>query len=162
MMQKRTSTLIALMALTCTIAMTAAAQEQPPAAKPGEQPARAPVQANIRLELTITDQRSDAQAAPKTVTLVVEDRQNGRIRTGRGPAVLNLDVHPEIVREGRIRLFASLEFTSQDSPERPAQPAIQESIVALVDDGKALVLSQSADPTSDRKVRLEVKATILR
>jgi hypothetical protein len=158
MMQTRTITLLAAM---CAIAITAAAQEQP-APKPAE-PARPSSQAaNIRIELTITDQRPDAQTAPKNVMLLVEDNQSGRLRTGRGSAVLNVDVRPQIVREGRVRLLVTLEFTSQDGPERPAQPPVQESTVALVDDGKPLVVSQSADPTSDRKVRVEVKATILR
>jgi len=76
--------------------------------------------------------------------------------------VLNLDVRPEIVREGRVRLLVSLEFTPQDAADRPAQPPLSASLTALVDDGKSLVLTQSADPTSDRKVRIEVKATIAR
>jgi hypothetical protein len=35
-------------------------------------------------------------------------------------------------------------------------------VAALLDDGKPLVVSQSADPSSDRKVRVELKATIVR
>jgi hypothetical protein len=94
--------------------------------------------------------------------LLVEDNQSARLRTGRGNGVLNLDVRPQTVREGRVRLLVSLEFTPQEAPDRPPQPPISESIVALVDDGKSFVLSQSADPGSDRKVRVEVKSTILR
>jgi hypothetical protein len=157
---------IATLAVMCAMASAAAAQEPAAAASKAQetQPSRGtPGQAaNIRIEVTITDQRSDAQAAPKIVTLLVEDNQSGRLRTGRGSGVLNLDVRPQIIREGRVRLLVSLEFTPQEAPDRPPQPPISESIVALVDDGKSFVLSQSADPGSDRKVRLEVKATILR
>ena len=32
----------------------------------------------------------------------------------------------------------------------------------MLEDGKPLVISQSADPATDRKVKVEVKATILR
>jgi hypothetical protein len=143
------------------MAGTAAAQDPPKAQEP--QPARSSAQsANIRIDITITDQRTDGQAAPKTLTLVLEDRQSGRLRTGRGNAVLNLDVRPEIMREGRVRLLVSLEFTPQDAPDRPAPPPLSASLTALVDDGKSLVMTQSADPTSDRKVRIEVKATIAR
>lgn len=155
---------ITLLVVILVTAAGASAQEQQSTAKPAEpQASRASAQAtNVRIELTITDQRSDAQTPPKTVMLLVEDNQNARIRTGRGNAVLNLDVRPQIVREGRVRVLVSLEFTPQDAPDRPAQPPLQESIVALVDDGKSLVLSQSADPASDRKVRLDMKATIVR
>ena len=141
------------------------AQDTPAAQRPAEQvqPARSPAQlANIRIELTIMDQRSDAPGAPKTVTMLIEDRQSARIRTGRGNASLNVDGRPEILREGRIRVTLSLEYTPQEGPERAAPMPIQESVTALLEDGKPLVLSQSADPSGDRKVRLEVKATIVK
>ena len=160
-MRKRSITILLVLS---AFAINASAQESPAPPKAAEpQPPRggAPA-ANVRIELTITDQRSDAPAAPKIVMLLIEDNQSGRIRTGRGNAVLNLDVRPQIVREGRVRLLVNLEFTPQDAPDRPAQPPIQESLVALADDGKVLVVSQSADPASDRKVRLEVKATVVK
>jgi hypothetical protein len=157
----------AILLIATAMVVTATAQESPAAQKPTEtpttQPARTAAQgANIRVEVTITDQRSDAQTPPKTVLLLIEDNQNGRVRTGRGNAALNLDVRPQIVREGRVRLMVSLEFTAQEGTDRPLQPPVQASLVALVDDGKSLVVSQSADPGSDRKVRVEVKATIVR
>ena len=40
--------------------------------------------------------------------------------------------------------------------------AISEAVATLLEDGKPLVVSQSADPSSDRKVRVELKATIVR
>ncbi len=136
---------------------------QLPAATAQPLPARSAAQlANIRIELTIVDQRSDSPATPKTVTMLVEDRQSARIRTGRGNASLNVDGRPEILREGRIRITLSLEYTPQDGPERAAPMPIQESVTALLEDGKSVVVSQSADPSGDRRVRLEVKATIVR
>ena len=135
---------------------------QAPAAVQAPPPRSAAQLANIRIELTIVDQRSDAAGAPKTVTMLVEDRQSGRIRTGRGNTSLNVDGRPEILREGRIRVNLSLEYAPQDSPDRAAPTPIQESLTALLEDGKALVVSQSADPSGDRKVRLEVKATIVK
>ena len=151
--------------LVCGAAGAAAAAQDPsvPAKTPEAQAQRsAPAQAaNIRVELTITDQRSDGQTPPKAVTLLIEDRQSGRIRTGRGNAALNVDARAEIVREGRIRVMVTLEYTPQE-PDRQTQPPVQESVTALLEDGKPLVVSQSADPISDRKVRVEVKATIVR
>ena len=156
-----TSILLAGLLLPAPVpAQEAAAQrpaaEAPATTRPG------PQLANVRIELTIVDQRGDITAAPKAVTMVIEDRQNARIRTGRGNATLNLDARPEILREGRIRVMLTLEYTPQDGPDRASPLPIQESITALADDGKALVVSLSADPTGDRKVRLELKATILK
>jgi hypothetical protein len=155
--------MIALSVLVLTTLVSA--QDSPAAQRPAEQvpPARSAAQlANIRVELTIVDQRSDAPGAPKTVTMLVEDRQSARIRTGRGNASLNVDVRPDILREGRIRVMLSLEYTPQDGPDRAAPMPIQESVTALLEDGKSVVVSQSADPSGDRKVRLEVKATIVK
>ena len=39
---------------------------------------------------------------------------------------------------------------------------IQENLSVNLEDGKALVVSQSADPVSDRQVTVEVRATILK
>ena len=144
------------------LAVTATAQDSPSKTQEPPPARNAAQSANIRIDLTITDQRTDGLGTPKTMTLVLEDRQSGRLRTGRGNAMLNLDVRPEIVREGRVRLLVSLEFAPQDAPDRPAQPPLSASLTALVDDGKSLVMTQSADPASDRKVRIEVKATIAR
>jgi hypothetical protein len=142
------------------------AAQEPAAQRPGAEavpPARpAPSLVNVRIDLTIADQRGDTAATLKTITMLIEDRQNARIRTGRGNTVLNVDGHPEILREGRIRVILSLEYTPQDGPDRAAPTPIQESITALVEDGKPLVVSQSADPSSDRRVRLELKATIVK
>jgi len=77
--------------------MTLSAQQPPAAAAPAKpapadqsatpnQPPRGlPRDANIRMELKIVDQHAEAPASPKTLTLLVEDRQNGRIRNMRGP-----------------------------------------------------------------------------
>ena len=155
--------MIALSVLVLTTLVSA--QDSPAAQRPTEQvqPARSPAQlANIRIELTIMDQRSDAPGAPKTVTMLVEDRQSARIRTGRGNASLNVDARPEILREGRIRVILSVEYMPQELSDRAAPMPIQESVTALLEDGKSVVVSQSADPSGDRKVRLDVKATIIK
>lgn len=154
-----------VIALAVILLVAVAAAQEPPQRPPVDQPQppRSAAQlANVRLDITINDQRGDAAAAAKTVTMMIEDRQNARIRTSRGNTVLNVDGHPEILREGRIRVMLSVEYTPQDGPDRASPMPIQESITALLEDGKPLVVSQSADPSGDRKVRLEVKATIVK
>lgn len=47
------------------------------------------------------------------------------------------------------------------SEERPTA-SIGESMTVILDDGKPLIVSQSADPHTDRKVRIEMKATFLK
>ena len=129
---------------------------------------------NLRLEFTVTDQIGTAPPVRKIITMNVADGESGRIRTNAevfrkntSPTIvpLSVDASPEI--EGaRIRLRASLEYQLlKDAPE-PDLPAgktsITQSVTAILNDGVTTILSQSADPLTDRKVTLEVKATIVK
>jgi hypothetical protein len=129
---------------------------------------------NLRLEFTVTDQIGAAPPVRKTITMNVADGESGRIRTnaevfrkGTAPTVvpLSIDAFPEI-DGSKIRLRASLEYQLlKDAPE-PELPAgktsITQGVTAILNDGVSMVLSQSADPLTDRKVTLEVKATIIK
>jgi hypothetical protein len=158
------------------------APEAPPAPQPKpapEQPPRQPI--NVRIEVTIIDQRGKAPMMKKTITAVTGDQLNARIRTQAefvgmaaqiGPTTpipLNLDVMPTILPNGRVRVTLGLEYSLPVLPEEPAasgprlvRTGIQENISVNLDDGKPLVVAQSADPVSDRQVTVEVRATILK
>jgi hypothetical protein len=129
---------------------------------------------NLHLEFTVTDQIGTAPPMKKTITMNVADGESGRIRTNaevhrkNAPVTtvpLSVDASPEI-DGSRIRLRASLEYQLlKDAPE-PDVPAgktsITQSVTAILNDGVTTILSQSADPLTDRKVTLEVKATIIK
>jgi hypothetical protein len=143
-------------------------------------PEGAPV--NVRVELTITDTRGDGTPISKTVTLIAADRSPSRIRTsadvrtatGIRPVILNVDARPMIVRDGsrdnpqnytKLRLELTIEYrplAAEAETEKNVTSPINESLAVILEDGKPLLVSQSADPTSDRKVTVEAKATILR
>jgi hypothetical protein len=129
---------------------------------------------NLRLEFTVTDQIGAAPPVKKTITMNVADGESGRIRTNAdvfrknsNPTVvpLSVDAAPEI--EGtKIRLRASLEYqllSDAAGPDLPAgKTSITQSVTTILNDGVSTILSQSADPLTDRKVTLEVKATIIK
>ena len=63
----------------------------------------------------------------------------------------------------------SVRMTFEYRPAQPKEtsmggraPHLNESITVVLQDGKALVVSQSADPATDRKVTAELMATILK
>ncbi|HET7219194.1 MAG TPA: hypothetical protein VFJ02_14155 [Vicinamibacterales bacterium] len=144
--------------------------ESPEAAAP-HSPGRGGAQPiNLRLELTITDQRGAAPATPKTVTMLVADRYLGRIRTSGNvrvgtnylPIVLNVDAQPEVLKDGRVRVQVTLEYRAQtgEGTQEENQPSnLTESFSVILDDGKPMLVTQSADPGSDRRVKVEMKAT---
>jgi len=139
-------------------------QKPPEASSSAQTPARPPATtANVRFELTITDERGGVPVTPKTVTLLVAESQSGRVRTGSNGAMLNVDVRPEFIREGRIRATLTVEYQPRSSDADKTTPLpVSQSLGVMLEDGKSALVSQTADPASDRKVRLEVKATVVR
>jgi hypothetical protein len=164
-----------------------AAAPQQPAPKPAPPREQAPAPArppdpgqpvNIKLELTITDQAGPGEPAKKTITMLVADRSNGGIRSsgtqavtssGLAPVSINVDAVPTILKEGSIRLQLGLEYQprpaadpSQASVPPSRMSTLNERISVIVQDGKPMVISQAADPGSDRKITVELRATIVK
>lgn len=137
------------------------------------QPQRPEPAVNIRVDLTITDQRGTAAPLSKSITMTMMDTASSRIRTGGDvrtplgfrPVTLNVDASPRLHRDGKVRLDMTIEYrptAAESDTEQSTTPTINESISVLLEDGKPLVISQSADPATDRRVKVEAKATIIR
>ena len=151
-------------------AAQAPAQADPP--QKSEQPRPEPPlgqPVNIKLDLTITDQTGPGDPIRKVVTLVVADRHSGSIRStgsvrSQGRVQINVDARPQILQSGAIRLTLGLEYNPRtlgnDSPTEWS--SLNEQIGVVLQPGKALVVSQAADPASDRKISVEVLASILK
>jgi hypothetical protein len=143
---------------------------------------------NIKIEVTITDQTGANPGAKKVVTMIVGDRQSTSIRSsasvpvkapGTGSATviasysyrnvtINVDARPAIVLKepNKINVGFGLEYSpkSRSEPEEmePGMASINERLTLILESGKPLIISQAADPASDRKITVEVTATILK
>jgi hypothetical protein len=143
-------------------------RQEPPAAQKETETGQ-PV--NIRLDIAITDQQMTGQPVAKNVSMVVADNWQSRIRTegnafterGPGRIALNVDARPRIVGD-KILLIMTVEYKPSAPEPKPGTSAttLNQSCQVLLTDGKPLVISQSADPDTDRKVKLEVRATVLK
>jgi hypothetical protein len=130
--------------------------------------ARQPM-ANIKLDLTITDTYSDTPTK-KTATLIIQAGNSGNIRTanvlGDFPVRLNIDAQARLVEPGLIYAGVNFEYTPAPDAVVPAsrtRPAeLREAVNVLLQDGKPLLVSQSADPATNRRVTVELVATLLR
>lgn len=160
-------------------AQVKSAQEKPPAA-----PARAANEGlpfNVRLEITITDQRGAGEPIVKTITKTGADRSMIRIRTGADvqtklgfrPVVLNIDSVPRIIPTSpgsftpstKLKVDLTIDYrpvAGEADSEKTTTPSINEMLTIILEDGKSMVISESADPATDRKVKVEAKATILK
>jgi hypothetical protein len=155
------------------------AQQEPAAPVKQEKPAPRPavpegLPSNIRIDLTITDQAGPGEAGKRTVSMIVADRKVGSVRSsgnvqtsgGRFPVTLNVDASPVIVKDGLMRLDIGLEYVPKPGSENAAsgegRAQLNERMGLLVESGKPLIISQASDPTSDRKISVELTATILK
>lgn len=175
---------LAILFASLFVAAPLLAQQPPPTAPPAVQtpPAAPPAQnrppapssfTNIRLDLTITDTYADKPSS-RTVSMIVVDRERSSIRTSNrlpnGPNVqLNVDAYASLLadRGNRILVRLTFEYTpaqaSAGAESRGAIPAeLTESLSVVLENGQKLVVSQSADPVTDRKVTVEVTATVLK
>ena len=130
---------------------------------------------NVQIELTLTDQASNATPDKKTVSMVVSSGNWGKIRSagsffpvGDRPigVDLNVDARPFVSIEGQIQLELTLIYSPPGGPAKDnvttARTGINQSLTVVLQSGKPLIVSQAADPVSDRKVVVEVKATVLK
>jgi hypothetical protein len=192
-MQRIVTALAAMLLVVATAAPVAAQQKNSkpdadqakpePEKKPADRavdPAVLGLPVNVRLEITITDQRGGAEPIVKTVTKTVADRSWIRIRTGADvqtklgfrPVVLNIDSFPRVIPipgtmnpSNKLKVELTIDYrpvAGEADSEKTTTPSINESLTIYLEDGKSMVISQSADPATDRKVKVEAKATILK
>jgi hypothetical protein len=132
---------------------------------------------NVQVELTLTDQIGNNAPEKKTVSMIVSSGSWGKIRSagnsrpaGETPVIVQLDVdaRPFVSVDGPIQLELTLNYSPPGAPTpdtdsaRARRTSINQSLTVVLQSGKPLVITQAADPVNDRKVFVEVKATVLK
>jgi hypothetical protein len=143
-------------------------------------PVPEPLPVNVKIEISITDQTGGGQAAKKVVTMIARDRGNNSIRSGANVPVksggmvtyrnvtINVDASPQIVvkEPNKVMLVFGLEYLPKSAGGaeelEPGMSQLNERLNLVLESGKPMIVSQAADPTSDRKITVEVTATILK
>jgi hypothetical protein len=185
---ERRIALLTIVAVLSIVGSGWAQQNPPPQAPavretPGQQAARRAGQpVNIKLDVTLNDQSGTNQRRTKTVTVVAADGLQSFVRTEAfyeggvgtsrlGNVPLNIDVEPRILTGGKIRVLLNLQYNlpvlTGGTPADNAVAVLRntqilENLSLILDDGKPLVVAQSADPVGDRRVAVEVVATIMK
>src|SRR6267143_4348500 len=95
----------------------AAAEQPTPAPAAAQAPAPAPRREgqpiNVKVDVTITDQRGGAAPIKRSVSVVVGDGFTGLIRSqsevfGVGSVPLNIDAEPTLLSDGKVRVRFNL------------------------------------------------------
>ena len=159
--------------------------KQKPAAAAVKAAAEPPAQPfNIRIEVSITDQTGTNQPAKKVVSMIASDRQNTNIRSSASVPVkmpgspasynyrtvtINVDARPSIlVKESGSKVLVNLgleympKAVGNQEEIEPGMASLSQRLALILESGKPMVVSQAADPVSDRKITVEVTATILK
>jgi hypothetical protein len=138
---------------------------------------------NVRLEFTVSDTFGNTPSK-KTVSMLVADRGTGRIRSsmmimdtsengGSYQATINVDATvtlPSVAApqqmQNKVMVNLSVNYVPENAIQKaagPLKPAnLDESISVVLENGKPTLITQSADPKGDRKVTLEVTATVVK
>lgn len=131
---------------------------------------------NVQIELNLSDQSGTETPEKKTVSMIVSSGNWGKIRSvantsrpGEPPSMAQLDVdaRPLVSVDGPIQLELTLNYAPPGAPRPADKPGprptgINQSQTLILQSGKPLIISQAADPINDRKVVVEVKATVLK
>ena len=144
-----------------------------PAPTAPERPRREGQPINVKVDLTLTDQRGGSAAITRTVTVVAADGYTGSIRTQSqviavGPVPLNVDASPTLLADGKIRLAINLQYDwpaptdANRARGTVLSTSLHDQLMTILENGKPMIVAQSADPVGERQVTVEVKATILK
>ena len=137
---------------------------------------------NVKLDFTITDDLMSGEPARRIVTMIVADGQRGSIRSSGNQvqARLFVDATPQILSNGAVRVHIGLQYNPRQAPTEkspqlapaPMVPGFEANVVggsslnqeitSILQPDKPLVISQASDPVSDRKITVEVRASILK
>jgi glucose/arabinose dehydrogenase len=141
-------------------------------------------QRNVSIEVTIADQAGAGEAVKKVVTMIVTDRRMGSVRSGgsvaatsngaagsapvtiveRRDVTLNVDANPVVQGDGSVLLSLTLEYIPRpEGPENTgAEARLNQRMTVTLESGKPMVISRAADPAGNRKINVEVTATVMK
>jgi len=148
----------------------------PPPAPPAPAPLGSRQPINIKVEVTFSEEGGGAAPLRKIVSTVAGDGFSGSVRematlatpngsNAIGPTALNVDASPVILSNGKLRVALNFQYSAGQSTtpgEARARTDIRQSLVLVLESGKSLKVTEATDPLSDRKVNVEVTATILK
>ena len=165
-------------------------QQTPPPIKPGSKPPATlplPDQAppppgpvrklrgrdlNLQIELTISDQLGSQAPEKKVVSMLIADGTFGRIRAsadavrtgvpGMVGTGLNVDARPTVLEGDRVLVELTIEYSPlREGSQVTQRPTVlNESLTVILQHGKPMLVSQAADPVTDRKISVEVRASV--
>jgi hypothetical protein len=146
---------------------------------------------NVRIDATVIESRGEQVTGRKVLTITLVDGERGSVRSAQAvpfkpkgtngysyrSSPLNMDALAMLRDDGRIKVALTLEYRGLPPEEASGTSAesqapvvafdamdegIRQNVTVVLESGKPLIVAQSADAVGDRRVALEVKATVLK
>jgi hypothetical protein len=175
-------------AMMCALSLGVAAQapSKPPAAPakpaPGHAEKPAPVRTGkdiiIRIDGTVIESRGDKVVDKKIISVTCVDGRGAFVRSSQQVPFrvkgsegfsyrdqpLNMDADVTLRDDGRVLARITVEYRTVSTSESgdAIDGGIRQSVSVVLKPGVPLMVAQSADAVGDRRVSLEVTATVLR
>jgi len=176
-------------AIFCALSLAVAAQAPPkppaapskPAPAPSEKPApvRTGKDINIRIDGTVIESRGDKVVDKKIISVTCVDGKSAFVRSSQSVAIktkgsdgfnyqdapLNMDAEVNLRDDGRVLVKITVNYrgapASADASDA-IDRGIAQTVTVILRPGEPLMVAQSADSVGDRRVSLEVTATVLK
>jgi hypothetical protein len=121
---------------------------------------------NVRIGVIVIEEGGGQPAARKDATLILGDRRSGSVRSAalqqeagnHHQAQLSIDARPWVESDGRVRTAITLDYVSHPYFSNWGRLKFE----PLLDSGKPLVAAEASSAIADRRIRVEVTATILK
>lgn len=126
---------------------------------------------NIRVEVKVTEQVGSKPEHSKQLSLTTADGESAQIRiqpevATAGPvlsAPFSVDAHPRLIDANRLLLGLSIDYNVVDATsDRGARNQVRSRQEVVLESGRPLVVSESTDPMTERRVTIVVTATIVK
>ena len=150
-----------LMMIVLALCVGATAHAQQEAQPTPPQPAQRNDDINVRYEIRILEEGGPAPSTTKTVSMTATLLEVSAVRAQGSRNELNVVVTPTRLLDERVRTKIGIEYTPQ-SGQGAGLLNLRQTVNVWLESGTPMVVSQAADPLSDRRLTVEVTATVLK
>ena len=113
---------------------------------------------NVRSSASVPVKATSIGGAPNAITSFTY--KTVQINVDARPAIVQKEPHKVSVNFG-LEYLPTTRLSAQEESE-PGLTSWNERLSVILESGKPMIVSQAADPTSDRRITVEVTATILK
>jgi hypothetical protein len=130
-----------------------------------------PLPINVQVDIVVTERTPTSEPVVRRAQLVTADGESTSVRNVSvwrpvdapvGEAPFRIDLQADVLDATRVRLRLGVDYGLSRPGDKvnSGQVTIRQAVV--VRDGASIVIAETADPVTDRTVKIEAKANIVK